>query len=102
MVIIVQYRRLYYQRNIVIGRLLSSYQEAKSGVCERLHNITHPLSIQNKNKGLEHLLPFGSLILPDLGAMAIKYGKKLSIEYNRYYNRARFKANIRILYGWGL
>ena len=56
-------------------------------------------TIQNDNRGLEHLLPLGSLLLPDLGAMAFKYKKKIKVSRNRYYNFKNHAQRIKEMHG---
>lgn len=95
-------QKTYYYRNITIDKVLSSCESHKNGMYEAIHNRLHPITVKNNNKGLEHLLPIGSLILPDLGAMAIRYGKKLHISNNKYYNLKRYQAMINEIYNIGV
>ena len=96
-------QQLYYQRYIIIDKLLSSHQSHKKGAYANIHNIIHPLSIKNHNTTKDNILTIISIspLLPFF-IFIPKYISRLKVSYNKYYNRDRFNANIENLYGWGI
>ena len=66
---------------------------------EKVLDFMDSITVQNDNRGLEHLLPLGSIIIPDLGLMLLKYKKKVRVSRNKYYNFRNHAQRINAMHG---